>query len=237
MTFGKCARWLGWAGDPACKKPAPAGNVPRNWPRFAATKGHPPRTTSMKENQCPNRQNHEDPTSKSAFSCTATNAAGPSLALPDPSVMTEPPSIAGAKTAIRYWTGCSWVRRSKKTSSHARKFRRMYWRVTNRSIDVQPRLCKRKAAGGSPQGKPPAAVMLQWAHSSEGPAPSLRGVGGAGDYREGYMRSGSPVYSWRGRPILVCGSFIISRHWAIQPGRRPMANSTVNIFSGKPMAL
>src|SRR3712207_8019538 len=46
-------------------------------------------------------------------------------------------------------------------------------------------------------------------------------------------RAGEPVYSCRGRPILVVGSLIISRHWAIQPGSRPSANSTVNIFVGK----
>ena len=51
-----------------------------------------------------------------------------------------------------------------------------------------------------------------------------------------YARSTAPVYTWRGRPILVCGSSTISRHWAIHPGRRPRANSTVNIFVGKPIA-
>jgi hypothetical protein len=37
--------------------------------------------------------------------------------------------------------------------------------------------------------------------------------------------------------ILSFGSLIISRHWAIQPGSRPIANSTVNIDSGNPSAL
>ena len=36
--------------------------------------------------------------------------------------------------------------------------------------------------------------------------------------------------------MRVSGSLIISFHWAIQPGRRPMANITVNISTGRPMA-
>src|SRR5699024_11683039 len=50
-------------------------------------------------------------------------------------------------------------------------------------------------------------------------------------------RAACPVYTCRGRPILVAGGVGISRHWAIQPGVRPMANSGVNMFVGKPMAL
>jgi hypothetical protein len=52
-----------------------------------------------------------------------------------------------------------------------------------------------------------------------------------------YARSGGPTYSWRGLPILVAGSSIISRHCAIQPGSRPRAKSTVNIRVGNPIAL
>ena len=45
------------------------------------------------------------------------------------------------------------------------------------------------------------------------------------------------MYTWRGRPIFVSGAAdIISRHCAIQPGRRPMAKQFVNMFFGKPMA-
>jgi hypothetical protein len=44
------------------------------------------------------------------------------------------------------------------------------------------------------------------------------------------------MYSWRGRPIFVVGSLIISRQCAIQPGSRPSANSTVNMRVGKPIA-
>ena len=33
--------------------------------------------------------------------------------------------------------------------------------------------------------------------------------------------------------LPISGSWIISSHWAIQPGRRPIANSTVNISVGK----
>ena len=50
-------------------------------------------------------------------------------------------------------------------------------------------------------------------------------------------RSVRPTYTCRGRPILVIGSAIISRHCAIQPGSRPSANSTVNIGVGNPIAL
>jgi len=49
-------------------------------------------------------------------------------------------------------------------------------------------------------------------------------------------RLGLPTYSWRGRPMRACGSCIISRHCAIQPGSRPIANSTVNICAGNPSA-
>lgn len=52
-----------------------------------------------------------------------------------------------------------------------------------------------------------------------------------------YERSPAPMYTCRGRPILVSGSEIISRHCAIQPGNRPSANRTVNILVGKPIAL
>jgi hypothetical protein len=48
-----------------------------------------------------------------------------------------------------------------------------------------------------------------------------------------YERSAAPVQTWRGRPILVAGSAIISRHWAIQPGSRPSGNKTVNISGGE----
>lgn len=51
-----------------------------------------------------------------------------------------------------------------------------------------------------------------------------------------YGRSAAPMYSCRGRPIRDDGSTIISRHCAIQPGSRPMANRTVNIRVGKPSA-
>ena len=63
--------------------------------------------------------------------------------------------------------------------------------------------------------------------------PQCRGSGIA----RGSARSVGPTYTWRGRPIRVAGSSIISRHCAIQPGSRPSANSTVNIRAGKPIAL
>ena len=47
----------------------------------------------------------------------------------------------------------------------------------------------------------------------------------------------SPVYVWRGRPILNSRSRCNSDHWASQPGIRPVAKSAVNIFDGVPMAL
>ena len=37
--------------------------------------------------------------------------------------------------------------------------------------------------------------------------------------------------------MRVCGSSIISRHWAIHPGIRPIANSTGYIVNGSPSAL
>ena len=45
-------------------------------------------------------------------------------------------------------------------------------------------------------------------------------------------RGGRPGVTWRGRPILVSGSRIISCHCAIQPGGRPMAKHLVNMFFG-----
>ena len=51
--------------------------------------------------------------------------------------------------------------------------------------------------------------------------------------RAGHGALGSAhVYTCRGRPILVAGSVIISRHCAIQPGSRPSANRTVNMRVG-----
>ncbi|PJN96663.1 hypothetical protein CNY89_01205 [Amaricoccus sp. HAR-UPW-R2A-40] len=41
---------------------------------------------------------------------------------------------------------------------------------------------------------------------------------------------------WRGRPILNCGSEIISFHWVIQPTVRASAKIGVNSETGKPMA-
>jgi hypothetical protein len=62
---------------------------------------------------------------------------------------------------------------------------------------------------------------------------------GSGGYRSAsgmYWRSGLPMYSWRGRPMRESLSWSISRHWAIQPGSRPIANSTVNMSTGNPSA-
>ena len=44
------------------------------------------------------------------------------------------------------------------------------------------------------------------------------------------------TYSCRGRAIFVVGSSIISRQWAIHPGRRPSSKRTVNMLVGKPSA-
>src|SRR5262249_8755421 len=47
-----------------------------------------------------------------------------------------------------------------------------------------------------------------------------------------YERLFGPMYTCRGLPIRKSGSWRISRKCAIQPGRRPIANSTVNMFVG-----
>ena len=63
-----------------------------------------------------------------------------------------------------------------------------------------------------------------------------RGAGAQRSVIGTYARSVGPTYSWRGRPIRFSGSLIISRQCEIHPGSRPSANSTVNIFVGKPIA-
>src|SRR5439155_26792897 len=44
-----------------------------------------------------------------------------------------------------------------------------------------------------------------------------------------YSRRAAPVYSWRGRPMRMPGSEIISCQCATQPTVRAIANITVNI--------
>ena len=52
-----------------------------------------------------------------------------------------------------------------------------------------------------------------------------------------YSRRVGPVYSWRGRPMRIAGSEIISCQCATQPTVRAIANITVNIERGMPIAL
>jgi hypothetical protein len=49
-------------------------------------------------------------------------------------------------------------------------------------------------------------------------------------------RSPLPTYICRGRAIFCSGSPALSCHWASQPGMRPIANSTGNMLTGKPIA-
>jgi hypothetical protein len=49
-------------------------------------------------------------------------------------------------------------------------------------------------------------------------------------------RSPSPTYICRGRAIFCSGSPALSCHWASQPGMRPIAKSTGNMLTGKPIA-
>jgi len=49
-------------------------------------------------------------------------------------------------------------------------------------------------------------------------------------------RTLGPLYICRGRQIRLDGDSCISFQWAIQPGRRPIANKTVNMPTGIPMA-
>ena len=49
-------------------------------------------------------------------------------------------------------------------------------------------------------------------------------------------RLSSPRYTWRGRAIFCSLSSTISSHWASQPDMRPIAKSTGNMSTGKPMA-